>query len=152
MNFDNPLSEKDDFGHTSLAGVGKTLEGIVKKNFRCKARSVELNLPQRCASHIVSLTDIVESEEIGRASAMFALEGRSGKMSAFVRRAGKYGVDVVCVDAYLVANKTKYVPKDFINNEGNFVTDKCEKYLSPLILGDRKYQLDSGLPKHFRLK
>lgn len=142
----------DAFGHRALAGIGKELENSVRENLRCKTRSIELNLPQRCASHFSSLTDLLESEEIGKASAMFALEGKSGKMSAFVRRDGEYGVDITCVDAYLVANKTKYVPKDFINSEGNFVTDKCERYLSPLILGEKTIQLQNGLPRHFKLR
>lgn len=152
INLDNSAIERDAFGHSALAGVGKALENAVKKELKCKVRSIELNLPQRCASHLASLTDLLESEEIGKASAELALEGKSGKMSAFVRRVGEYGVDIICVDAYLVANKIKRVPKEFINEEGNFVTDKCEKYLAPLILGERKIQLDGGLPRHLRLR
>lgn len=152
INAFESLSGLDAFGHRALSGIGKVLEKSVREGLKCKARSIELNLPQRCAAHLVSLTDLVESEEIGKASAMLALEGKSGKMSAFVRRAGEYGVDITCVDAYLVANKTKYVPEDFINSEGNFVTDKCERYLSPLILGEKIIQLQNGLPRHFKLR
>jgi len=145
-------AERDPFGHRALSGVSKILEGEIKRSLRCKARGVELNLLQRCAVHLASLTDLLESKRIGEYSVKIALEGKSGKMSAFVRKSGEYGVDLIDVDAYLVANKTKYVPLDFINDEGNFVTDACVEYLSPLILGEVGACYDLGMPKHFRLK
>ena len=142
----------DGFGHCTLAGVGSALEKKIKSQFRCKTRTVELNLPQRCAAHLLSLTDILESKEIGVASVKMALEGKSGKMSAFVRHTGAYGVDITDVDAYLVANRVKSVPREFINSDKNFVTAECVEYLSPLILGERKVQLEKGIPPHFRLR
>ncbi len=145
-------AEEDAFGHRAFSGISKILEKEIKKNLRCKARGVELNLVQRCASHLASKTDLSESEGLGKYSVEIALEGKSGKMSAFVRRSGEYDVDFTDVDAYLVANKTKYVPADFINGEGNFVTDSCIEYLSPLILGESGACFDLGMPKHFRLK
>lgn len=144
--------EGDSFGHRCLAGVGRSLEKEIKKQFKCKTRTVELNLPQRCATHIGSLTDAVESKRIGAYSVQMALEGKSGKMSAFVRHAGEYGVDITDVDAYLVANRVKNVPKEFINSENNFVTAECVEYLSPLILGERKVRFEKGLPLHFKLR
>ncbi len=142
----------DSFGHRSLAGIGKALEREIKNQLRCKTRTVELSLPQRCASHISSLTDVLESIEIGKSSVNMALDGLSGKMAAFVRRAGEYGVDITSVDAYLVANKIKYVPKDFINSENNFVTERCVDYLAPLILGEKKVQFKKGIPNYFELR
>ena len=51
----------DQFGHQQLSGAGKALEFIVKENIGVKVRSVEVNVLQRCASHLASLTDIEES-------------------------------------------------------------------------------------------
>ena len=48
-------------GHQQLSGAGKALEFIVKENIGVKVRSVEVNVLQRCASHLASLTDIEES-------------------------------------------------------------------------------------------
>ena len=42
----------DAFGHKYLSGTGKTLELLVKEKIGCKVRSVELNILQRCASHL----------------------------------------------------------------------------------------------------
>ena len=142
----------DPFGHGSLSGVSGILEKEIRQSLRCKSRGIELNLLQRCACHLASATDLDESVRIGERSVELALGGKSGKMTAFVRMSGEYRVDITEVEAYLVANKTKYVPTDFINSEGNFVTDKCISYLSPLILGERDARFEFGMPKHFRLR
>ncbi|MFZ2638683.1 MAG: diphosphate--fructose-6-phosphate 1-phosphotransferase, partial [Agathobacter rectalis] len=44
----------DQFGHQQLSGAGKALEFIVKENIGVKVRSVEVNVLQRCASHLAS--------------------------------------------------------------------------------------------------
>ncbi len=56
----------DQFGHQQLSGAGKALEFIVKENIGVKVRSVEVNVLQRCASHLASLTDIEESFAQGK--------------------------------------------------------------------------------------
>ena len=50
----------DAFGHKYLAGTAKALEQAVKAEIGCKVRSVELNLPQRCAGHLCAAQDIEE--------------------------------------------------------------------------------------------
>ena len=152
INYSRSKSTQDSFGNKALAGVGRMLEDEVKKALKCKARTVELSLVQRCASHIASMTDLQESKEIGEASVKMAFEGKSGKMSAFVRRNGDYGVDIVDVDAYLVANKIKYVPNNFINDKKNFVTEDFVRYASPLINGERVTENEGGIPVHFQLR
>lgn len=57
--------ELDVFGHTKLSGTGKILEEAVRAKIGCKVRSIELNLLQRCAGHILSKTDIEESGNLG---------------------------------------------------------------------------------------
>ena len=143
---------EDAFGHKDISGIGKKLSDAVKLELGCKTRGIELSLPQRCAAHLLSRTDIEESIYIGQRAVDFALEGESGKMASFKRRAGQYGVDVIPVDASLVANEIKHVPKEFINSAGNFVTDKCIEYLSPLIMGEINVNYKSGLPHFFRIE
>ncbi|MBR6426740.1 MAG: diphosphate--fructose-6-phosphate 1-phosphotransferase, partial [Clostridia bacterium] len=65
----------DVFGHKYLSGTGKALEIAVKGEIGCKVRSVELNILQRCASHIASLTDISESVMVGSAAVDAAAQG-----------------------------------------------------------------------------
>ena len=142
----------DAFGHKQLEGIGDILSVRVKKELGIKSRAVELSLTQRCASHIVSRTDIEESVRIGMAAVECAVQGESGKMVAFSRRSGEYGVDIVTVDASVVANAVKRVPREYINSEGNFVTEKCIEYVSPLIMGEKSIEYVLGLPKHISLR
>ena len=142
----------DAFGHRQLSGAGKALEYAIKDRFGCKVRSIELNLPQRCASHLLSITDIEESVRVGKAAVELACEGKSGVMPAFVRSgSAKYHGDIVAVPADEVANAIKYLPEEFINERGNNVTDECLEYLAPLIQGEYPIKWENGLPKHFEI-
>jgi len=127
----------DIFGHAYLAGTGKALERLVKEKFGCKVRSVELNLPQRCAAHLASKTDIDESVMIGRAAVNAAAEGVTCQMMTF-KRDDKDGYKVTPehYDVSKIANQVKLVPKEFINDEENGVTDACCRYIQPLTVGE----------------
>ncbi|MBQ7365429.1 MAG: 6-phosphofructokinase, partial [Clostridia bacterium] len=125
----------DAFGHKYLQGTGKALELLVKERFGCKVRSVELSLPQRCAAHILSDTDIRESFGVGKAATVFAKEA-SGVMIGYVRQDAPYEVSYRPMDVLAIANKIRSVPREFINEAGNNVTDQCLTYLQPLIEGE----------------
>ncbi len=145
----------DAFGHKYLAGTGKALELAVKAEIGCKVRSVELNLPQRCAAHISSATDITESVKVGRAAVKAAVAGESEVMMCIERKLSKNGAyrsAVTSSPIYDIANKIKYVPDSFINEAGNNVTDECLEYLLPLINGETRVKYKSGLPAHYIIK
>ena len=144
----------DVFGHKYLAGTGKALELAVKERIGCKVRSVELNLPQRCASHISSACDINESVGVGNAAVKAAEAGISREMMVILRSGdeGEYASVFGHMDIDLIANKTKYVPDNFINAEGNNVTDKCLEYILPLVNGEIYPTFKKGMPEYFRFK
>ncbi len=140
----------DAFGHRYLSGTGRTLEFAVKDMFGCKVRSVELNLLQRCASHIASATDLEESVIVGKAAVNAAVNGETAKMMCFERLPGeKYSVRVFPEDIEKIANKIRTVPDSFINAAGNNVTDAGIDYIAPLILGEPEISFENGLPRHF---
>ena len=140
----------DVFGHKYLAGTGKVLESIVKNRIGCKVRSVELSLTQRCASHMASLTDINESVMVGKGAVRAATEGRTGVMMTIDRAEGdEYTTTVGCADIAGIANAIKTVPAEYINAEGNGITEAGLKYLKPLIMGELTLEFEDGLPKHF---
>ncbi len=142
----------DVFGHKYLSGTGKALEMMVKEKIGCKVRSVELNICQRCASHIASATDISESLATGRAAVASAVAGDSGVMITARRNEGDaYGVTFESADIAGIANVIKCVPDEFIGSEGNRVTDSCIKYLLPLIRGEVETEYRDGLPVHIVL-
>ena len=143
----------DAFGHKYLSGTGKVLENIVKEQLGCKVRSIELSLPQRCAAHIASETDINESVGVGKSAVSFAILGNTGVMATIERSTSSdYEVSYGMADIRSIANEIKTVPKSFINERGNGVTEKCIEYLKPLIIGETDVKYENGLPKHVVIK
>ncbi|MBQ8816945.1 MAG: 6-phosphofructokinase [Clostridia bacterium] len=142
----------DVFGHKYLAGTGKALELAIKDRFGCKVRSVELNLPQRCAGHLLSMTDISESRSIGCEAVRAAVSGVSGEVMVFVRaETENYACGIEHRSVRGIANATRYVPDEFISEGDNNVTDACCEYLLPLIEGEYPVKYERGLPKHIIL-
>ena len=139
----------DTFGHAYLAGTGKFLESAVKREIGCKVRAVELNLPQRCAAHLASATDIEESVRTGRSAVTAAISGVSGHMMTAVRTDEPYRVEISSSPVSAIANMVKTVPDAYINENGNGITEAGIRYLAPLILGERTPKYEYGMPKHF---
>jgi 6-phosphofructokinase 1 len=139
----------DAFGHVQLGGAGKTLEYAVREQIGCKVRSIELNLPQRCAAHLASETDLCESVETGKAAVRAACEGVTRCMITAQRVCdAPYKIEFEPKDVSEIANKIRYVDDAFINAAGNHVTDACCNYLLPLIQGEAHGFYEGGLPKH----
>ncbi len=140
----------DAFGHKYLSGTGKYLENLIKEKIGCKCRSVELNLPQRCASHIASECDIREAFEIGSEAVSCALSGLTGVMMAFERIEGdEYSCRIVSRKVSEIANQVKSIPCEFLSDGKVGVNDKCVEYILPLIKGENKTEYRNGLPVHF---
>ncbi|NLK70157.1 MAG: 6-phosphofructokinase [Clostridiales bacterium] len=145
--------ENDAFGHKYLAGVGKMLEDLVKNEIGCKVRSIELNVMQRCSSHIASKTDIDEAEHIGSKAVLAALNGETGKMMILSRVSNNpYKVEIQTIDVDDVANHVKYFPIEWINEDKNNVKNEAINYFLPLIQGELNIKMDKGIPVHFRIK
>lgn len=137
----------DAFGHKYLAGTGKALELAVKEKIGCKVRSIELNLPQRCAAHCASLTDLTESSGAGQAAVEAACGGMTGRMISICRtEAEEYAVTYKAEDIAKIANAVRAVPRDFISESGSNVTDECLRYILPLIQGEPEIRYEGGLP------
>ncbi len=143
----------DAFGHGQLAGISKALENFVKEEIGIKSRSIEVNIPQRCAGHISSKTDLDESFELGRFSVSLAADGMSGKMAGVKRVSNKpYKAEFRAVDVSTVANKVKKVPRNWINERGNDITPEFIDYLSPLIQGEVNVPYENGLPVYANIE
>lgn len=142
-------SKLDKFGHVQLSGAGKALEHLIANEIGCKVRSVELNILQRCATHQASLTDLEESVKLGEKACELAKDGKTGLMATITRTSDKpyevvYGGHPVCE----IANGVKAVPREWINERGNDVTEEMLIYLKPLIKGEAKLEYVDGLPQY----
>ncbi|MBE5741966.1 MAG: 6-phosphofructokinase [Clostridiales bacterium] len=144
-------SATDVFGHSSLGGVCGVLKSAVKSiGYKCKA--IELNILQRCASHVASKTDVEEAFEVGRQSVIHAVNGETDKMIAYVRRDGEYALDFVGKDLSTIANAEKTVPLEWINKDGTGLTQEFIDYALPLIQGEPERRIENGLPSYAKLK
>ncbi len=143
----------DNFGHKYLSGVAKALEKVVAREIDCKVRSIELNVMQRCSSHISSKRDITEAERIGGAAVKLAIDGISGVMMTFYRVANQpYNIRVDYVDVENVANRVKYFPIEWIAENGHDVTQEAIDYCLPLIQGEQNFHMKNGIPQHYILR
>jgi len=145
--------EKDAFGHSQMGGLAGVLVDYVKKNIGCKTRGIEFSLLQRCAMHCASATDIEEAYLAGAAAVEAATAGHTDKMVAFSRPEGEpYRCDIQLLDLSNVANAEKMVPREWINEEGNGMTQAFIDYALPLIAGDHHPVTENGLPRYAKLR
>ena len=140
----------DTFGHKMLAGCGKYLENLVRSRLGVKARSVELNVSQRCSAAMISATDQQEAVAAGKFGVQAALNGETGKMVSFIREAdadGNYQMVCGLEDVNEICNQEKVVPAEWIAPDGHDVTEDFVRYARPLIQGNVNVPLgEDGLP------
>ena len=143
----------DNFGHLQLGGVSQVLTSIVSSKLGLPTRNIELNLPQRCASHIASLTDIEEAYNCGKYGLLFAIKGNSGKMIS-MKRLGttSYEITYEAVDLDKVANQIKIVPSNYISEDFDNITSEFIEYALPLIQNEANIPYQNGIPKFAKLQ
>ena len=140
---------EDTFGHSQLSGTGKCLEYIIKENIQVKVRSVEINILQRSAAHMSSITDIGEAFRLGRHAVKCAIEGKTGIMVTSIRKNNEpYSIDMGETPVENVAGLVKHVPREWINERGNNVTQEFIDYAYPLILGEPVVKYQRGIPDY----
>ncbi|MCI5753629.1 MAG: 6-phosphofructokinase [Clostridiales bacterium] len=144
----------DGFGHVQLGGLATTLAHTVKAHNGAKVRGIELSLLQRAAAHLASQTDIDEAFLVGKTAVECAVAGETDKMVGLVRETngGAYRCTTELVPLSNVANQERKVPRSWINEAGNQVTDAFIDYVLPLIQGEPKLPLECSLPRYARLK
>jgi 6-phosphofructokinase 1 len=144
---------RDAFGHAQLGGVAPVIAGLVKNELNLKYHWAVADYLQRAARHIASKTDVLQAYATGKAAVEVALKGRNSVMPAIKRvsnRPYKWKIDIA--ELKDVANKEKFMPRDFISEDGFGITAKCRQYLTPLIQGEDYPPYKNGLPQYVRLK
>ena len=140
----------DDFGHLQLGGVGMVLAQTIKQRLNYPVRSVELNIPQRCAMHLASKMDLKEAYLCGKNAVLKALKQETGK-TIVMKRVDEYKIKYETVPTSEIANKVKTFPLEWIK-DGKFITDDFITYITPLIKGEVKIPFEDGIPSfnHFK--
>ncbi|MDF2674182.1 MAG: 6-phosphofructokinase [Clostridiales bacterium] len=139
--------EKDEHGNVRLSGtgvLGDILSNEISNKLNIKrVRSDTFGYLQRSFVGCVSDVDQHEAREVGEKAAQFAIwHNLDGSIT--IHRTGFYSVDYKLTCLKDVAGRTKHMPDEFINQEGNNVTEAFKYYLTPL--------LGSNMPSAHRLR
>ena len=143
---------KDAFGHAQLGGAAPVVAQMVKEALGHKFHWAVSDYLQRSARHIASATDARQAYELGQRAVELALEGQNAVMPTLERVSDvpyEYRLGTAPLDA--VANAEKFMPRDFISEDGYGITDKCRRYLLPLIQGEDYPAYRDGLPVYVTL-
>ena len=145
------LGEKDAHGNVQLSGSGslgdflagqvKTLVAAKLGGKKLRVRADTFGYLQRSFAGYASAIDQREARQVGVKAVEYAMSGQ-GSGSVAMRRTGggpgqpagsKYGVEFFRAELKDVARDTKPLLKEFINAQGNGVTEAFRQYALPLI-------------------
>jgi len=140
--------ERDSHGNVQLSGtgaLGDLLSNSIRENLSIKrVRSDTFGYLQRSFMGIQSDRDAREAREVGEKAVQFAMWDNVDGSVVIRRPVLNYSVDYELVDITKVAGKTRHMPDNFINADGNGVTQDFLNYCRPL--------LGSSLPEPHRLR
>jgi 6-phosphofructokinase len=128
--------EIDAHGNICLSGTG-ALGELLSQQIKAKlgisrVRSDTFGYLQRSFVGCVSDIDQHEAREVGERAVQLAYWNNCNG-SLTINRTGNYSVDYRLVGVEEIAAKTKLMPDEYINSEGNHVTDAFKFYVRPLI-------------------
>ena len=122
---------------TYFGDVSAHLANLVIKKLGYKARSEKPGLVGRASITTQSPVDREEAELAGKMACEAVMNGESGKMVAFERVSTEpYVMKPFLVDIDEVMMYERTMPDEYINEEGNGVTEAFKEWCKPLI-GER---------------
>ena len=122
---------------TYFGDVSQHLANLIIKKLGYKARGEKPGLVGRAAAHEQSPVDREEAVLAGKMACEAIMNGESGKMVAFERVSTEpYVMKPFLVDIDKVMMYERTMPEEFINEEGNGVTEAFKEWCRPLIGGE----------------
>ena len=144
---------KDAFGHAQLGGAAPVVADMVRQALGLKFHWAVADYLQRAARHVASATDVRQAYELGARAVELALAGHNAVMPTIERVSdAPYRYRIGMAPLAKVANVEKFMPRDFISRDGFGITEKCKRYLRPLIRGEDYPAYKDGLPQYATLK
>lgn len=119
---------------TYFGDVSTHLANLIIKRLGYKARGEKPGLLGRTSIPVRSEIDVKEAEEVGRIAVREILRGTSGKMVGIKRVSDDpYKSSYFTIEIEKVMMEEKVMPREYINETGNGVTEKYLEWLRPLI-------------------
>lgn len=144
---------RDSFGHAQLGGLAPTIANMVTNELGYKNHWAVCDYLQRAARHIASKTDVDQAYALGKTAIELADHDVNHVMLTINRiSSSPYKWKIGHVDLDEVANQEKFLPKEYISDDGFHITQAAREYLQPLILGEDYPEYKNGLPDYVQLK
>jgi len=130
--------EKDAHGNIQLSGSG-ALADFLAAQAKAKVgikriRADTFGYLQRSFAGLQSPIDADEARRCGRQAVLYAMTENSGSVAIKRIASGKdYAVELFRTELANVAEKTKSMPDEFINADGNGITAAFVEYAKPLV-------------------
>lgn len=145
-------AERDSHGNVQLSGSGALadfLAGQIKSGMNIKrVRADTFGYLQRSFAGLQSKVDAKEARMCGRKAVKFAMKEDNGSVAMKRTGNGKdYDVEYFRTELKFVAEKTKSVPDEYINKDGNGMTKEFVEYAMPLVGGLPQTEYLGGYPK-----
>jgi len=146
------IDERDSHGNIQLSGTG-TLADFLAAQVRAtlgvkRVRADTFGYLQRSFAGLQSPVDLNEAQRCGREAVKLAMEHDNGSVAIRRLANGKdYAIELFRTELSNVAEKTKSMPDEFINPQGNGVTEAFINYASPLTGELPKTVYLGGYPK-----
>jgi 6-phosphofructokinase 1 len=139
-------AQLDEFGHKRLEGVAQRLGALLEKEVGVRARWDRLGNLQRCFAYCTSRADREEGYAVGRDAVRRAANGETDVMITIQRKTSvPFTFECETTSLLSVADKVKVVPREWINEAGNGITQEFVDYVAPLIEGE-EVSLDASVP------
>jgi len=129
--------ETDDHGNVQLSGTGALAEFLLKSIKTMlgakRVRADTFGYLQRSFAGLQSAIDADEARRCGQQAVKYAMVEQSGSVAIKRLNSNRgYAVELFRTELANVAEKTKSMPDEFINTDGNGVTDAFVEYATPL--------------------
>ena len=144
--------ETDDHGNIQLSGSGVLADFLasrIKARLGVKrVRADTFGYLQRSFAGLRSSVDAVDARACGREAVRLAMTEQSGSVA--IKRIGNakdYAIELFRTELCNVADKTKLMPQEFINEQGNGITEAFREYAMPLVGELPKTHYLGGYPR-----
>ncbi|MEJ2650103.1 MAG: 6-phosphofructokinase, partial [Sedimentisphaerales bacterium] len=145
-------AEVDAHGNIQLSGTGALADFLadqVRSKLKVKrVRADTFGYLQRSFPGIQSPVDVSEARLCGRQAVQYAMDFDNGSIA--IKRIGtgdNYAIELFRTELKNVAEKTKSMPDEFINTDGNGITDAFIEYARPLTGALPKTEYLANYPK-----
>jgi 6-phosphofructokinase 1 len=144
--------ERDSHGNVQLSGTGALADYLaaqIKSKLKVKrVRADTFGYLQRSFAGLQSSVDASEARRCGIEAVKLAMTNLNGSVAMKRTGNGKnYGVELFRTELKNVAEKTKSLPNEFINKDGNGITPAFVEYALPLTGGLPKTEYLGNKPK-----